>query len=131
MKKLTEDLTPTIASIMDHIKIPKSSSENKDSPKDQDITTVVLANKKAPTLEGGYSKRIGGMRSLKHETSLPKLCELLIKKDIKCCTAMDLKRFYNHSMMCINEVTILLEDLPPYYNTINRHADFEEYFIPD
>ena len=50
-----------IASMMDQIKIPKSSSENKDSPKDQDTTTVVLANKKALPLEGGYSRRIGGM----------------------------------------------------------------------
>ena len=102
MKKLTEDLTPMIASMMDQMKIPKSSSENKDSPKDQNTTTVVLANKKAPPFKDGYSKRIGGMWTLKHEISLPKLCELLIKKDIKCCTAMDLKRFYNHIIMCLN-----------------------------
>ena len=61
-----------IASMIDQIKIPKSSSENKDSPKDQDTTTVVLANKKAPPLESRYSKRIVGMWFLKHENSLPK-----------------------------------------------------------
>ena len=34
-----------------------SSSDKKDSPKAQDPTTVVLANKKSPTFEGGHSKK--------------------------------------------------------------------------
>ena len=39
--------------MMDQIKMPKSSQDKTDSPKEQDPTTVVLANKKAPPLEGG------------------------------------------------------------------------------
>ena len=78
-KKTTEELTPMVASMIDQIKISKSPPENKDSPKDQNTTTVVLANKKAPPLEGGYSRRIGGMWNIKHEISSPKPYELLIK----------------------------------------------------
>ena len=54
MKKLTEDLTPMIASMMEQNKISKSSKYKKDSQKDQDNTTLVLANKKAPPFEGGH-----------------------------------------------------------------------------
>ena len=56
MKNLTEDLTVIIASMMDQIKISKSSPDKKDSPKDQDPTTMVPANNKAPPLEGGDSE---------------------------------------------------------------------------
>ena len=61
IKKLTADLTGIIASMMDQIKISKSSPDKKDSPKSQDTTTVVPANKKSPPLEGGHSTKIGGM----------------------------------------------------------------------
>ena len=64
---------------MDQIKIPKYSPENKDSQKSQDTTTVVLANKRYPTLEGGHDMEIGSMWTLKHEISSPKFYELLIK----------------------------------------------------
>ena len=47
------------------------SPDNMDSPKAQDPDTVVLANKKAPQLEGGsYKKNI---------TRSPKFYEILIK----------------------------------------------------
>ena len=46
MKKLTEDLTEMITTMMYQIKISKSSSGKKDSPKAQDPTTLVLANKR-------------------------------------------------------------------------------------
>ena len=51
MKNITEDLTEMIASMMDQIKISKSSLEKKYSPKAQDPTTTVPANKKDPPLE--------------------------------------------------------------------------------
>ena len=57
----------------------KSQAENKDSPKFQDPTTVVPANKKAPPLEGGHSTKIGGMCTLKHDIISPKFYELLSK----------------------------------------------------
>ena len=43
---------------MDQIKIYKSSLDKKYSPKAQYNTTLVLANKKAPPLEGGRYKKI-------------------------------------------------------------------------
>ena len=33
--------------------------------------------------------------------------------------------------MCLNAVTRLQEDLLPAYNSIKRHSEFEEYFVPD
>ena len=48
-----------IASMMDQIIIYKSSPHKKDSPKTMDTTTVVPANKKAPTLEvRHYTKKV-------------------------------------------------------------------------
>ena len=44
---------------------------------------------------------------------------------------MDLKTFYNHITMCLNVVTILREDLLPAYQSIKRHSELEEYFVPD
>ena len=80
MKNPTEDLTAIIASMMDQIKKYKYFSYKKDSPKNQDPTTLVPANKKAPTLEGGHSIEIGDMWTLKHDISSTKLYGLLVKK---------------------------------------------------
>ena len=55
--------------MMDHNKILKYSPEKKDSPKAQDPTTSVLANKRVPPLEGGNFTKIGGMWTLKHDIS--------------------------------------------------------------
>ena len=44
---------------------------------------------------------------------------------------MYLKSFYNHIKMCLNAVTRIQEDLFPDYHSINRHSDYEEYFVPD
>ena len=68
---------------MDQTNIYKSSPDNKDSPKSQYLTTVVPANKKALTLEGGHSMKNCGMWNLKYKTSSPKFYELLIKKSIQ------------------------------------------------
>ena len=55
MKKLKEDLTAMITSMMYEIKILEYSPDKKDSPKSQDPTTLVPANKRDPPLEGGHS----------------------------------------------------------------------------
>ena len=78
IKKLTEDLTEMITSMTDQIKISRSSLDKKDSTKAQYPTTVLPANKRAPPLKGGHYTNIGGMWTLKHETSSPKFYELLI-----------------------------------------------------
>ena len=62
MENLTKELkamiTSTIISIMDHINISKYSPYQKDSPKAQDTTTVVPANRRAPPLDGGHSTKM-------------------------------------------------------------------------
>ena len=70
-KNLTEDLTAIIASMMDHIKILKSSPDQKDSPKSHYSTTMVTDNRKVFPLEGGYSTKIGGMWTLKNDIISP------------------------------------------------------------
>ena len=79
-----------------------SSLDKVDSLKSQYQDTVVQANKKSPPLEDGKSMNIGGMWTIKHEISSPKLYELLIKTELKVDTALDLKNFYNHINMCLN-----------------------------
>ena len=69
------------------------SVEKMDVPNTQNPDTLFLANKKAPPLEGGNSMKIGGMWTLKHETNSPKLYEILIKTELKGCTALDFKNF--------------------------------------
>ena len=78
MKNITSPLTEMITSMMDQIKISKSSPYKRDSPKYQYHTTVVLFKNKAPPLEGGHSIKIGGMWNLKHDIRSPKLYEFLI-----------------------------------------------------
>ena len=73
--------------------------------KDQDPTTVVPTNNKSLPLEGRRSTKNGGIRTIKHEISSPKLYELLINRELKDDTDLDLKNFYNHMNMCPNEVT--------------------------
>ena len=60
-KNLTAELTGMIASIMDQIQIYKSSPDTRYSPKSQYPTTLVPSNNRDPPLEGGNSKKIGGM----------------------------------------------------------------------
>ena len=123
---LTEDFKAMLAEIMDLINIFKYYSTYKDSH-----TTVVPVKRRDPPLNGRQFTTIGGMWTLKHETSSPKFYEHLIKIELKVDTAMELKNFYNHINMCLNAVTGLLEDIIPGYQSINRQSDFSEYFIPD
>ena len=71
------------------------------------------------------------MWTLKHEISSPKFYDILIKTELKGDTAMDIKNFFNQISMCLNAVTRLREDLLTDYQSIQRHSDFEEYFVPD
>ena len=125
MKNITEDLTAMITSMMYHIKISKSSPDQKDSPKAQDPTTLVPDNKRDSTLEGGHYTKIGGMQTLKHEINPSKFYELLTKTKLKGETTLDLKNFYNHIKMSLNAVTRLQEDLLPAYQYIKSHSEFE------
>ena len=75
---------------------------------------MVLYNNRDPTLEGGHSKKIGGVWNLKHETSSSKFYEILIKKELKVSDALYLKNLYNHIKMYLNAVTILLKYLLHY-----------------
>ena len=129
MMKLTEELTAMITSMMDQIDILKSSPDKKDSPKVQDPTTLVPANKRDPLMESGCSTKIGGMWDLKHEISSPIFYELLVNIELKGDTDMELKNFYNHIKMCLNLVNRLREDLLTGYHSVNRHSEFAEYFI--
>ena len=53
----------------DRNKISKSSPAQKDTSTPPDPTTTVQTNKRAPPLEGGIYKNIGGMWTLKHYIS--------------------------------------------------------------
>ena len=94
-------------------------------------TTTVQINKRAPPLEGGISKNIGGMWTLKHDISSPRFYELLIKTELKGYTDLDLKNFYNHIKMSLNVVNRLKVDLLPDYLYIDRNSEFKECFVPD
>ena len=91
---------------------------------------MVPANRRAPPLEGVHSTRIGGMWTLKHDIKSPKFYELLIKIDLKGDTALDHKNSYNYINMYLNAVTKLRKDLIPGYQSIKRHSQFGEFFIP-
>ena len=117
--------------MMDQIKITKFSPDNMYSPNSQDTITVVLDNKKDPSLEGGHYAKIGGMWTLKREIISPKFYEIPIKTELKGNTVLDLRNFYKHINMCINAVTRLREDLLPAYHSIKIKSEFEEYFVPD
>ena len=131
MKNLKQDLTGMISSMMDQIEISKYSPDKNYSPKAQNPTNVIPENKKAPPLEGGNYTKICGPWTLKHEISLTKFYELLIKTDLIGNTDLDLKNFYNHKNMFLNAVARLREDLLPAYKSIKIHSEFEEYFVPD
>ena len=73
-----DNLMAIMENMMDHIQISDPSSENMDSPKAQGPNTAVLDKKKAPSLDGGHSTKIGGMWNIKHEINSPKFYELII-----------------------------------------------------
>ena len=99
--------------------------------KSQYPDTMVPDNKKAPTVQGRHSLKIGGMWILKHEIRLPKFYGILLKTEIKGYTALDRKNIYNHIKMCLKTVSRLQEELISDYHSTKRHSYFEEYFVPD
>ena len=111
MTKLSEDFKTMFALLSDqinksnHINTMSYSPTQKDTLTPLDPATVVTANRRDPPLEGGHSTKIGDMWTLKHETRSPKFYELLINTELKGDTALDLKNFFNHINMCLNEVT--------------------------
>ena len=117
--------------MMDQTNISKFSPAQKDTSTPPYPTTVVLANRRAPPLEGVQSTKIGVMWTLKHEIRSPKFYELLINTELKGDTDLYLKNFYNNINMSLNTVTRLRKYLLHYYRSIKRHSRFEEYFIPD
>ena len=131
MKDIKETLKVFTTFMMDQTNISKSSSAQKDTLTPPDPTTAVQTNRRASSLEGGHSTNIGGMCTLKHEISSPKLYELLIKTELKGDTTLDLKNFFNNINMSLNVVTRLREYLLPDYQSIKSHSDIKEYFVPD
>ena len=117
--------------MMDQTKESKLSPVQKYIATPTEPTTVVLYNMRDQPLEGGDSTKIGGMWTLKHEIISTEFYELLIKTELKGDTALDPNNFYKHIKMCLNAVTRLREDLLPVYQSIKRHSEFAEYFIPD
>ena len=71
------------------------------------------------------------MWTLKNDISSPKFYELLSKTELKGDISLYIKNSFNHIMMCLNAVTKIIEYLLPDYQSIKRHSQFEEHFIPD
>ena len=126
MKDIKETHKTFTAFMMDQTNISKSSPAQKDTLTPPDPTTMVQTNRRATPLEGGISENIGGMWTLKHEISSPRFYELLIKTELKGDTALDLKNFYNHIKMSLNEVTRIKVDLLPDSLSIKRNSEFKE-----
>ena len=79
--QLTETLNSLTAFMIDQTNDSKSSPTQKDTSTPPDTNTVVPPKKRGPPLEGGHSNKIGGMWTLKHDTSSPKFYEILIKTE--------------------------------------------------
>ena len=131
MKDIKETLKDFAAFMMDQTNISKSSPAQKDKSTPPDPTTTVHTNRRAPPLEGGISKNIGGMCTLKNEIRSLRFYELLIKTELKGDTALYLKNFYNHIKMSLNAVTRLKVDLLPDCLSIKRNSEFKKCFVPD
>ena len=113
----------------DYQKPTRIAQKDKSTPPDP--TNVVPDNRRDPPLGEGYSTNIGGMCTLKHEISSPKFYELLINKELRRDTTLDLKNFYNHIKMYLSAVTSIREDLPPGEQSNKRHSELAEFFIRD
>ena len=94
MMKLTEDFKAMIAVITDQMNTLKSSLTQKDLPKPLEPTTVVPTNRRSPPLDGRKYTKIGGMWTLKHEIRSTNFYKLLIRKELKGDTSLDLNNFY-------------------------------------
>ena len=107
LTQITETPKVLKAFMVCQTKNQESSPAHKDTSTPLEPTTLVPANRRAPSLEGVDSTKIGGMWTLKHEISSPKFYEILIKTELKGDTSLDIKNFYNHIKMCLNAMTTL------------------------
>ena len=78
LTQITENLKVLIEFMMDQTNNSKFSPVQKDTSTPPEPTNAVPANRRDPPLDRGYYTKIGGMWTLKHDISLPKLYELLI-----------------------------------------------------
>ena len=69
IKDIKETLNKITTLMMDQTNISKSSPDQKDTSTPPYPTTTFQTNRRAPPLEGGISKNIGGIWTLKHEIS--------------------------------------------------------------
>ena len=122
-----------IKAIIEHLMVlnQHSSPYKLHSPKAQYLETLVPDNNKAPPPEGRTYTEIGVICNIEHDMISPKWYELLIKTQLKGNTALDLNNFHKQLKVCLNAVNRLREYLLTYYQSIKRHSQFEEYFIPD
>ena len=90
-----------LAEIMDNINILKSLPTQNDSQNPPEPTNVVPTNRRDPPVYSGQSTQIGGMWNLKHNISSPIFYELLIKTELKGCTALYLMN------LCADKVHLL------------------------
>ena len=110
---------------IDKNNISKFSPAQKDTSTPPYPTTTVQSNRRDPPLEGGISKNIGGMWTLKHEIISPTFYEILIKTELKGDTDLDLNNLFNHIKISFDAVTRIREDLLPDYQSIKRNSKFE------
>ena len=104
MTQLTVKFETMLVLISNQLNALEYSPTQKDTLNPQDITTVVPANRRAPTLEGLNSTKIGVMWTLKHDISSPKIYQFLINTELKGYTVLNLKNFYKHIKICLNAV---------------------------
>ena len=119
------------AFMMDQTNNSEFILDQKDTSTPPDPTNVVPDKRRDPQLGKGYTTKICGMCTLKHEIRSPKFYEILKNTELKRDTALDLKNFYNHINMYLNAVTRLLEDLLSGHQSIKRHSEIAELFIGD
>ena len=107
MTQFTVKFETMLAIISSQLNTLVSSPTQKYTSDPPDPTTMVPDNSSTPQLDRGHSTKICGMWTLIHKIGSPKFYEVLINTELKGETDLDLKNFYNHIKMCLNEVNIL------------------------
>ena len=83
LTQIIENLKFLTAFMMDQTNISKFFPAQKDALTPPDPTTVVIANRRDPPLDGLHYTKTYEMCTLKYQISSPKFYDLLIKKKIK------------------------------------------------
>ena len=126
MNNLTGYPTAMITSIMDHIKMSKSSPDQKESPKAQDPNTVARLTRlihhwKVDIIRKLVACGLSNTRS-DHQSSMNSRS----RQNSKATLIWTLRTSTIHINMCLNTVNRLREDLLSSYQSIKRHSEFEE-----